>query len=69
MTQIILNIPENEVDFFMKLIDKFKYESTITDFSITPEMKNILDERRKTPKENFIPWEEAKKQLEFKSVK
>ncbi|MFN3753753.1 hypothetical protein [Flavobacterium sp.] len=70
MTQITLNIPDNELDFFLKLIEKFNYETIITDFSMTQEMKNLLDERRQTTeKENFVPWEEAKKQLQFKSNK
>lgn len=70
MTQITLNIPDNELDFFLKLIEKFKYETIINDFSMTQEMKNLLDDRRKTAeKENFVSWEEAKKELEFKSKK
>ena len=70
MTQITLNIPDNELTFFMKLIEKFNYETVINDFSLTPEMKNLLDERRSTSKTNdFIPWNDAKKQLRFKSDK
>ncbi|MBP6557752.1 MAG: hypothetical protein KAX93_03150 [Flavobacterium sp.] len=70
MTQITLNIPDNELDFFLKLIEKFKYETIINDFSMTQEMKNLLDDRRKTAeKENFVSWEEAKKELKFKSKK
>ncbi len=70
MTQITLNIPDNELSFFMKLIEKFNYETVINEFSLTEEMKNMLDERRATSKANdFIPWNEAKKQLRFKSEK
>ena len=70
MTQIILNIPDNELSFFMKLIEKFNYETVINEFSVTDEMKNLLDERRATSKaDDFIPWNEAKKQLRFKSEK
>ena len=68
MTQITLNIPDSELSFFMKLIEKFNYETVINEFSVTEEVKNILDERRLTSKtDNFIPWNEAKKQLRFKS--
>ncbi len=68
MTQIILNIPDNELSFFMKLIEKFNYETVINQFSVTEEMKNLLDERRSTSKvDNFIPWNDAKKQLRFKT--
>jgi hypothetical protein len=68
MTQITLNIPDNELSFFMKLIEKFNYETSINDFSVTQEMKDLLDERRKTSKnDEYIPWEEVKKQIQFKT--
>ncbi len=68
MTQITLNIPDSELSFFMKLIEKFNYETVINEFSLTEEMKNLLDERRATSSpDDFIPWEDAKKQLRFKS--
>jgi hypothetical protein len=36
--------------------------------SLTDEQKNILDERRATAKsDDFIPWDNAKKQLKYKS--
>ena len=55
MTQIILNIPDNELSSFMKLIEKFNYETVINEFSVTEEMKNLLDERRSTSKtDDFI---------------
>ncbi|WP_337964890.1 hypothetical protein [uncultured Flavobacterium sp.] len=70
MTQITLNIPDNELSFFMQLIEKFNYETVINEFSVTEEMKNLLDERRSTSKvDDFLPWNEAKKQLHFKSGK
>ena len=70
MTQITLNIPDNELSFFMKLIEKFNYETVINEFSVTEEMKNVFNERRSTSKtDDFIPWNEAKKQLRFKSEK
>ena len=56
MTQITLNIPDSELSFFMKLIEKFNYETVINEFSVTEEMKNMLDERRSTSKtDDFIP--------------
>ena len=68
MTQITLNIPDNELAFFMKLIEKFNYEPFIDDFSISQEMKNVLDDRRSTSNhEDFVSWEEVKKQIRFKS--
>lgn len=68
MTQITLNIPDNELGFFMKLIEKFNYEHLINDFSMNEEMKNLLDERRATStNEDYVSWEEVKKQIRFKS--
>lgn len=68
MKQITLNIPENELNFFMKLIDKFNYETVVNDMSISQEMKSVLDERRKTSKTiDFIPWNEAKNKIRFKT--
>ena len=53
----------------MKLIEKFNYETVENEFVITEEMKNILDERRRTSKnEDFIPWEEVKNKIRFKSI-
>lgn len=70
MKQITLNIPDNELSFFMKLIEKFNYETVVSDMSITQQMKDILDERRKTSqKEDFIPWEEVKNKISFKTEK
>lgn len=68
MTQITLNIPDNELSFFMKLIEKFNYEPLISDFSMNQEIKDLLDERRSTSKkEDFVSWEDVKKQIIFKS--
>lgn len=70
MTRITLNIPDNELSFFMQLIEKFNYETVINEFSVTEEMKNLLDERRSTSKaDDFLSWNEAKKQLRLKSKK
>ncbi|MCX6171530.1 MAG: hypothetical protein NT048_01660 [Flavobacterium sp.] len=68
MTQITLNIPDNELVFFMKLIEKFNYEPLINDFSMNQEMKDLLDERRlNSNKEDFVAWEDVKKQIVIKS--
>lgn len=70
MTRVTLNIPDNEFNFFMKLIEKFNYTTEIKEFEFSQEMKDVLDERRLTSKEGeFIPWEEVKKQIRFKSEK
>ena len=70
MTQITLNIPDHEVSFFMKLIEKFNYETVVNEFSVSKEMEKLLDERRATSKvDDFIAWDEAKKQLRFTNKK
>lgn len=68
MTQITLNIPDNELDFFLKLIEKFNYEPLINDFSMNQEMKDLVDERRQSSvNEDYVEWEIVKKQIRFKS--
>jgi hypothetical protein len=68
MTQVTLNIPDNELSFFLKLIEKFNYEALINDFSMSQEMKDLLDERRNSStNEDYIAWEEVKKEIRFKS--
>lgn len=68
MTTVTLNIPDNEVDFFMTLVKKFNYQSISTDVKISDEMKTLLDNRRHSSKEEqYIPWNVAKKQLQYKS--
>jgi hypothetical protein len=68
MTQITLNIPDNELGFFLKLIENFNYEPLINEFSVNQEMKDLLDNRRSTSeKEDYLAWEEVKKQIRFKS--
>ena len=68
MTQVTLNIPDNEFNFFMKLIEKFNYVTEINEFEFSQHMKDVLDERRNTSvSDDFIPWEEVKKQIRFKT--
>lgn len=70
MTQVTLNIPDNEFNFFMKLIEKFNYETEINEFEFSQQMKDVLDDRRNTSlSDDFIPWEEVKKQIRFKTEK
>lgn len=66
MTQVTLNIPNQDLNFFMQLIEKFNYDTTISDFEMTSEIKNILDTRRKNSNEvNYIPWNEVKSKIIF----
>ena len=43
MTQITLNIPDNEIDFFLKLAKKFNYTISDDDFELTTEQIALLD--------------------------
>lgn len=66
MTQVTLNIPDQDLNFFMQLIEKFNYDTTISEFEMTTEIKNLLDTRRKNSnKENYIPWSEVKSKIIF----
>ena len=47
MTQVTLNIPDQDLNFFMQLIEKFNYDTTISDFEMRSEIKNILGMRGK----------------------
>lgn len=68
MKQVLLNVPENEYDFFMELVKKFNFKTTkVAEVSISEKDMKLVDERRKTAKkENFITWEQADKKLKHK---
>ena len=70
MRQITINIPDS---FYQVFLDFFKHvpEATVVesfDFAIPEWHKSETLKRIETSKpEDFIPWEEAKKQLTFKT--
>lgn len=66
MTQITLNIPDNEIDFFLKLVRKFNYSISETDFELSPEQIAILDKSAATPIEDCISAEDLKISLKNK---
>lgn len=68
MKQVILNIPDNEFNFFMKLIQKFNYKTAEqSDFTVSDEDKQLVDERRKTAKaSDYISREQSKGKLKKK---
>lgn len=52
----------------MELIKQLGFEVKSDDLIITEEQKEIVRERLKNAKEeDFIPWEEARKKLKFKT--
>lgn len=68
MTQITLNIPDKELDFFLNLVKKFKYKTVQQEgIYISPEQMKMVDQRRKSAKKSdFISKEDANKKLKAK---
>ena len=58
MTQVTINIPDDELDFFLNLMKKFNYSASENQFALTSEIKRILDERLNEDTETYIPNEE-----------
>jgi len=51
MKRVILNIPDKEFDFFMKLVQKFKYKIyEPADYTIPEDVQQMVEERRTTAK-------------------
>ena len=67
MKQVTLRIPDSKYHFFMELVRNLGFEKA-EDLDIPEEHKAIVRERIKNSKpEELIPWQEARKQLRFKS--
>lgn len=71
MAQVILNIPDKELDFFMTLVQKFKYQlvddNVSSDgFVLSKQQMALLDKRSKTPIDNCISAADSLKQLKKK---
>ncbi len=66
MTQITLNIPDNEIDFFLKLIKKFNYSFCENDFELTKEHIEILDKSANTANEDCISIDQLQIHLKNK---
>lgn len=51
MTTVTVNIPEKELDFFLKLLRKFKLKTVVNEIDIIPiEVKKEMIHRKKTAK-------------------
>jgi hypothetical protein len=68
MTQILLNIPDSELESFMKIIEKYNYKMTqYPDSAITEEDKKLVDYRDKTAKaEDYLKVSESNEKLKNK---
>jgi len=68
MTNFNVSVPENKISFFREFLDLIgvNYEEKLEDFRLTDKQKQILDERLKADKNNFIPAREALSKLRQK---
>lgn len=70
MTELTLSIPDQKLDLVKQLIseiDGITLESeTNYDSIFTPEVIAMLEERKKTPREEFIPIEEVRAKIKSK---
>jgi|AntRauTorckE6833_2_1112554.scaffolds.fasta_scaffold205761_1 hypothetical protein len=75
MKEVTLKIPENKIEFFLELVKHLGFEvsdemETSNDYEIPEEHKSIVRERMANARpEDYIPWEVARKRLNFKSKK
>lgn len=66
MTQLILNIPDKDMEFFMTLVKKFKYQlvKKVDEeqlYTIPEEHKKLVRERIKNSKNSdLLDWEKVK---------
>lgn len=66
MTKLIVEIPENEVDFFTSLVHKFNYNINPfeEELHISEEDQNLIHSRRlNATKENLTEWKIFKNEL------
>lgn len=73
MKQIVLSVPDNKFNFFMELVQNFKFvkiEKTIensNEFEVPEWHKEIIRERIKSSKpEDMLSWEDVEKKLDAK---
>ena len=67
MKQVILNIPDNNYEFFMELMKKLNFITTDQEETQVPEdvKKMVMDRLNNSKRENLVTWEEAKTKLRF----
>ena len=68
MKEITVRVPDQKLDFVLQLIEHLGLETSSESLEIPEEHKSIVRERMNSSNpENFIPWENARKQFSFKS--
>lgn len=66
MKKITLEVPDHKVDFVIELINQLGLKSS-EEYEIPEEHKEIVRERiRTSTPDNLVPWDEARKKLNFK---
>lgn len=67
MKQVTLNIPDNEFEFFMALVQKFKYKAAENDQTIPKEVKELVVKRKKSAKSgDYMTVTQSNKKLKKK---
>ncbi|WP_341227937.1 hypothetical protein [uncultured Arcticibacterium sp.] len=68
MTQLLVEVPEGELDFFNSLIEKFKYNSRVLEDEgeFSPELKALLDERLEEDETKYVSFRESHLELKKK---
>ena len=64
MKRVIVNVPDDKLEEFLRLMNSIGCEIAEEDFEIPEWHKEIVLERIKnTKEEDFIPWEQVRKDL------
>jgi hypothetical protein len=70
MTELTLSIPDQKVDLIKQLISEIDGITLSSEYNyddiFTPELIAMLEERKKTPREEFIPIEEVRAKIKSK---
>lgn len=67
MTQITLNIPDSDIEFFLKLVEKFNYTLHRADgFELTKDQIDLLDKSSASETKNCTTASKLKEDLESK---
>lgn len=67
MARIVVNVPEEKLSEFNQAMNKMGFQPKEEDFVVPEWHKEIVRKRiRNTKEEDYIPWEEVKKELDIK---
>ncbi len=68
MLQVTLNIPNQQMEYLLQLVNKLGFEmNQLNELDIPEEHKTIVRERIKSAdSREQLSWKEARKQLKFK---